>query len=84
VNEGLSFHAMVTLNIVFRNIITLFPCLLKGFLGFCSDVDEVTDLPGFDALSNPRRIDTTCPFKYEPLRALTHLQALLNCAMDCC
>jgi hypothetical protein len=41
-------------------------------------VDEVTDLPGCDTLSNPRRSDTACPFKYEPLRALTHLQAFLN------
>jgi len=46
-------------------------------------MDEVTDLPGCDALSNPGRSDTTCLFKYEPLRALAHLQAFLNCAMDC-
>jgi hypothetical protein len=41
-------------------------------------VDEVTDLPECDTLSNPRRSDTTCRFKYEPLRTLTHLQAFLN------
>jgi len=73
---------MVALNIVFRNIINLFTCL-NGFLVFCSDVDEVTDLPGCDALSNPRRSDTSCPFKRVPMRSLTHLQANLNCAVDC-
>ena len=41
-------------------------------------MDEVTDLPGHDTLSNPRRSDTTRPIKYEPLRVLTHLQAFLN------
>lgn len=52
--------------------------LLNGILGFCSDVDVVTDLPGCDALSNPRRSGTSYSFKYVSLRELTHLQAFLN------
>ena len=52
--------------------------LLNGILGFCSDVDVVADLPGCDALSNPRRSDTSCPLKHVSLRAVTHLQAFLN------
>jgi hypothetical protein len=54
VNEGYTNPFVIScsdcMNIVFRNIINLFACLLNGFLGFCADVDEVTDLPGCDTL----------------------------------
>jgi hypothetical protein len=72
----------VCINIVFKNIINLFTCLFNGFLGLCSDVDEVTNLPGSDTLSKPRRSDTSCSFNYVRLIALQHLQAFLNCAVD--
>jgi hypothetical protein len=87
VNEGYRDPFVIScsdcINIVFKNIINLFTCLFNRFLGFCSGVDEITDLPGCGTLPNPRRSNTSCSFKYEPLIALQHLQAFLNCAVDC-
>jgi hypothetical protein len=56
--------------------------LLNEFLGFCSEVVEVSDLPGCDTVSNPRRTDTSCPSKLVPLKALSYLQLFLN-TMQC-
>jgi hypothetical protein len=54
VNEGYKDPFVILCNdclkIVFKNIINLFTCLLNGLLSFCTDVDEVMNLPGCDTL----------------------------------
>jgi hypothetical protein len=52
--------------------------LLNKFLGFCSDVDEVSYLPGCDTVSNPRRTDTSCPINLVPPKTLSHLHLFPN------